>query len=501
MVTVADLVAYPGLGLRPADGGPAADAPALRWVATSELADPTPYLEGGELLLTTGLGTRGWSREWAAYVDRLVDAGAAALGLGTGLTHDRLPDALVAACRERGLVLLEVPRETPFVAVSRAAADLLQDQEAVSTRLALDLQRRLTRAALGLDLRPLLERLAQLLGAAVALVHRGGEPAEGPLGAHPASVDLALVRAEVARIQGQGLGAVSTTVRGGDTTIVRPIGLAGRPDLYLAVALPGPLADPQRSAVSTAAVLLSLAVERRAERRAAERRLRSRALELLCSGDLRSAQVLLDAVEGGRSVPDRLRVVRVAGSGDALADVVELIEDDLDAADVLAGLVDGELVAIAPPARIAGLLAAVADAIAAGGLRAGVGRAVAAAEARRSAETAGHALDRAGAASPVRRWEEIADAGPLALVPEAVGREYAAGLLGPLDAELRVTLAAFLRHHGSRAAVADDLGVHRNTVRNRLAHIERLTGLVLDDPAARVGAWLALEIAAEDPQD
>ena len=250
VVTVADLVAMPGLGLRPAPGAPPLDGPVLRWVATSELADPTPYLEGGELLLTTGLGTRGWSQEWTAYVDRLADAGAAALGLGTGLTHPALPDALVQACAARGLVLLEVPRATPFVAVSRAAAELLQDQEAATTRLALDLQRRLTRAALGLDLRPLVERLAQLLDASVALVQRDGVPAEGPLGAHPETLDLDLVRAEVAGIKGQGLGAVSTTTRDRDTTVVRPIGLAGRPELYLAVCLPGGLDEPQRSAVS-----------------------------------------------------------------------------------------------------------------------------------------------------------------------------------------------------------------------------------------------------------
>ncbi|WP_408895610.1 PucR family transcriptional regulator [Nocardioides sp. R1-1] len=492
MVSVADLVARRALGLRAVH---AVEGPSLRWVATSELPDPTPFLEGGELLLTTGLGTRGWSDQWDAYVGRLVAAGAAAVGVGVGLTYDELPARLVEACRAHGLTLLEVPRETTFVAVSRAAAELLQDQEAASTRLALDLQRRLTRAALGLDLRPLLERLAQLLDAAVALVHRDGEPAEGPLGARRERLDLDLVRAEVAGIKGQGLGAVSTRTDGSATTLVRPIGLAGRPELYLAVCLPGPLGDPQRSAVSTAAVLLSLAVERRAERRAAERRLRGRALELLCAGDLRSAEVLLDAAEGGRTVPERLRVLRMTGARDALDDALDRLEDDLAVEGALAGVVDGELVAVLAPARLPGVL----DIVSGSGLRVGVGRAVPATEARRSAESAGHALDRTSAASPVRRWEEVADAGPLALVPEALGREYAAGLLAPLDAEHRATLAAFLRHHGARGAVADDLGVHRNTVRNRIAEIEGLTGLDLDDPAARVGAWLALELAADQP--
>lgn len=484
---MADLVAVPGLELRPAHE---AGGPALRWVATSELADPTPYLEGGELLLTTGLGTRGWSDEWAPYVDRLVDAGAAALGMGVGLTHDRLPDRLVAACRARGLTLLEVPRATPFVAVSRAAAELLQDQEAAATRLALDLQRRLTQAALGLDLRPLLERLAQLLDGAVALVHRDGEPEEGPFGAHPGRLDLALVRAEVAGIRGQGLGAVSSTVHGQVVTVVRPIGLAGRPEHYLAVAAPSSLGDPLRAAISTAAVLLSLAVERRAERRAAERRLRGRALELLVAGDLRSADVLLAVAEGAPLVPERLRVLRVAASDEVRDDVLERLEDD----GLLAGRVAGELTAAVPPGQVGAVVATLA-AHADAGLRAGIGRLVPAADAGRSAETAGHALDRTTAATPVRRWEDVADAGPLALIPAGLGQEYAASLLGPLDPDLRTTLAAFLRHHGSRGAVADDLGIHRNTVRNRLAEVERLLGVDLDDPAARVGAWLALEFA------
>ncbi|WGX94578.1 PucR family transcriptional regulator [Nocardioides sp. L-11A] len=494
MVTVADLVTVPGLGLRTVHD---AAGPPLRWVATSELADPTPYLEGGELLLTTGLGTRGWSDEWDPYVARLATAGAAALAMGVGLTHDRLPDRLVAACRSHRLTLLEVPRETHFVAVSRAAAELLQDQEAAATRLALDLQRRLTQAALGLDLRPLLERLAQLLDGAVALVHRDGEPEEGPFGVRPERLNLALVRTEVAGIRGQGLGAVSSTVvstaHGQVATVVRPIGLAGRPEHYLAVAAPSGLGDPLRAAISTAAVLLSLAVERRAERRSAERRLLSRALELLLAGDLRSAEVLLDAAEGGRAVPERLRVLRMSGPEDALGDALDRLEDELTDAGVLAGLVDTELVAVAAPARVAAVL----DVVTSSGLRAGVGRVTAAGDARRSAESAGHALDRTTGASPVRRWEDVADAGPLALVPEALGREYAASLLAPLDGEQRTTLAAFLRHHGSRGAVADDLGVHRNTVRNRLAEIERLAGLDLDDPAARVAAWLALELAAD----
>ena len=51
---------------------------AVRWVHISELADPTPWLSGGELLLTTGLGV-GDGRE---YVERLVAHGLTGLGFG-----------------------------------------------------------------------------------------------------------------------------------------------------------------------------------------------------------------------------------------------------------------------------------------------------------------------------------------------------------------------------------------------------------------------------------
>jgi len=55
------------------------------------------------------------------------------------------------------------------------------------------------------------------------------------------------------------------------------------------------------------------------------------------------------------------------------------------------------------------------------------------------------------------------------------------------------TLGSFLTHHGSRLKVAEELGLHRNTVRNRMAQIERAIGRSLDDPDTRAAAWLALQ--------
>ena len=113
--TVTDL---PGLGLTLLAGPDGRDRP-VRWVAVSEQEDPTPFLEGGELLLTTGMRLPADEPGLLVdYVDRLVDAGVAALGFGVGLTHASCPVALVQAAQAGGLPLLEVPGRTAFIAIS-----------------------------------------------------------------------------------------------------------------------------------------------------------------------------------------------------------------------------------------------------------------------------------------------------------------------------------------------------------------------------------------------
>ena len=102
--TVRTILDLPALGLVLRSGRHAIDAP-VQWVAVSELEDPTPYLEGGELLLTTGL--RLGERDWVRFVERLANAGVSALGLGVGLTHQRTPAGLVAAAEAAGLPLID----------------------------------------------------------------------------------------------------------------------------------------------------------------------------------------------------------------------------------------------------------------------------------------------------------------------------------------------------------------------------------------------------------
>jgi PucR family transcriptional regulator, purine catabolism regulatory protein len=99
----------------------------VRWVHSTELPDPTPWLKGGELLLTTGLqlDSQKVQRELIA---RLADHHIAGLGFGTGFTHKRLPAALVAAAHKREFPLFEVPYELPFIAITERAFEQLVNE-------------------------------------------------------------------------------------------------------------------------------------------------------------------------------------------------------------------------------------------------------------------------------------------------------------------------------------------------------------------------------------
>src|ERR671918_1790736 len=173
MLTVRALVAEMGLEL--ATGEDAADAP-VRWVHISELPDPTPWLSGGELLLTTGiqLGTEERQRE---FVRLLSGYHLAGLGFGTGFDHEKLPEALLEEAEKLGFPVFEVPYELPFIALTeKAFARLVNEQYDVLQR-SIGIHKRLERLVLeerGLE--EVVRALAAAIGGAVAVLGGRGEP-------------------------------------------------------------------------------------------------------------------------------------------------------------------------------------------------------------------------------------------------------------------------------------------------------------------------------------
>jgi purine catabolism regulator len=124
-LTVESLIAE--LGLTLVSGQESAQAH-VRWVHSTELLDPTPWLKGGELLLTMGIQLDG-PKAQRELIGCLADHEIAGLGFGTGFTHKRLPVALVNAARKRSFPLFEVPYELPFIAITeRAFAQLVNER-------------------------------------------------------------------------------------------------------------------------------------------------------------------------------------------------------------------------------------------------------------------------------------------------------------------------------------------------------------------------------------
>ena len=98
----------------------------VRWVHISELTDIAGMLQGGELVLTTGIALPDSREALTKYVNELADVGAAGLVVEFGRRYaDALPRALVHAAEQRGLPLIVLRRELRFVTVTQAVHALV----------------------------------------------------------------------------------------------------------------------------------------------------------------------------------------------------------------------------------------------------------------------------------------------------------------------------------------------------------------------------------------
>jgi purine catabolism regulator len=173
-VTVERLVDVPELDLRLLSGPAHAE---IDWVHSFDLADPTPFLAPGNLLLTTGqqFASAAVPEAYLGYVQRLVGVGVRAVGFGTDVVRSGTPQDLVAACLSCGLPLLEVPYRTPFIAISRWVADALAAHARERDLWTLRAQRAVALAGLSQGrLVAVLDELARQLEASVALLDGHG---------------------------------------------------------------------------------------------------------------------------------------------------------------------------------------------------------------------------------------------------------------------------------------------------------------------------------------
>ncbi|PWK86103.1 DNA-binding PucR family transcriptional regulator [Lentzea atacamensis] len=441
-VPLKDLVARVDLGLTVLCGADGLDRP-IRWAHVSELEDPTPYLVGEELLLTAGVR---FPSDVPAYVAGLVSSGVSAIGFGVEPEFPTVPPSLVEACAAQGMPLLEVPPSTPFLAVSQALGALLAEIAVREQRMLADSQRALTRAATRVrPVESVLTTLAVVLNCRANLVDARNAPED--------------VSSLVARVaSGTGPRSASAQV-GEDHVTLDPVESA-----VLVVRRPAPLSAAERAVVAVALALLGLL------RRDVESE-RGQIARLAASAVLRSEVSGLAGVLG----PGPYRAV--AGESRADYDVlaqrygplVSKAEDEFLALVPAGFAVSGPVGVSSPVAEPAAASTSAIDS--------------AVAEARALLP---RALATGSPAFPASDLSSLVD--PVAA--RAFARRELAALLG--RPELIETLRAWLGQHGSWDRAATVLGVHRNSVRHRIAHVERLLGRDLGSADARASLWLSL---------
>jgi purine catabolism regulator len=479
-LTLAGLAADRPLGLRVLTGDDLLERP-IGWVHPTELTDPQAFLEGGELLLTTGLALD--EETSPSYVRRLVDAGVAGLGFGVGLSHDFVPRSLVSTAAEVGLPVLEVPRETPFIAITRAVSRAVAADEYATTVRIGRAQQELTRTAVGKGgPAGVLRKLAKLVDGWVLLFDRTTVTEAAPASARAYGASL---REELERLR-TGTRVVALD---GQEVVLQTLDTSARRVLAVGASLD----TAGRHIVNTAVSVLSLALEQDRAQAAARQELRSGLLELLAGGQDELALRVL-ATTGGEPPESPWSVLVFLGSPAARRKLLGALEGEA----VFAARSGSAVVAFGSGPVVDTVAEA---ALRIGGLHGGVAGPVSPADFAAGLEQAELAAQAAEAEDKILvSSAEHTGRGLLSLIDPVVAQAFAHGLLTPLRehdstgrGDLETSLRCWLEHHGHWDVAAARLGVHRHTLRNRIRKAEELLGRDLDSPGVRAELWVALQ--------
>jgi purine catabolism regulator len=511
MLTVQSLLDELGLDL--VAGEHAAESP-VRWVHISELEDPTPWLSGGELMLTTGIPLD-TAQKQRAFVRLLTDHNLAGLGFGTGFSHAELPEAVVDEAAKRDFPLFEVPYSTPFIAITeKAFARLVNEQYEVLQR-GIAVQRRLERLVLeerGLE--EIVATISSAVGGTVAILSGRGERLAGRgFRRELSSEAVTAIREEALAHTGDGHAFVPAHPAVAGRALAHPVISpgGGPPQAWVVIVRDsGGLGDFERLILQQAVAVVALELMRRRVARETERRL---------AGD-----VLAGALSGRLEPNELRRRMEPFGIGDEAAVLVFDLDDPAAAEPVL----EGALAADACPAVVAPhssggreLLCAVIDAadrdpidVAAdarkalakerGSVRAAASRPAPPDQLRRSFHEARCALEATafdnGATPEVSSWRDLgAFTLLLSIQDDEALKLYCESVLGPIESgdeeyggELLRSLEAFIEQNGQWERAAREVYCHRHTLRYRMRKVEELTGRDLSRAHDRIEFWLAI---------
>jgi purine catabolism regulator len=483
-LTIADLVSMPQLGLRLV-GGHEGSRNSVLWTHTSELEDPGPWLEGGELLIVNGFGIPADAGGQVGYVTRLARHRLA--GLVVSVKAPDLTEEMLEAANRLDFPVLRVPREVPFIELSYLVANA--SERSARGRLSRHLRIFETlrfRNSVQSNVVEVYSQLEQVSGYRLALV----TPAR-----HPLLADWPWVPENLELPDPRTPADLQVVADG----YVLPLLVDSRVTAYLvgkehSGAVPGGLAALQH--VGTLAALDAIDDQRRREALHREgSALLSRALD--GDGSLEELTDRFGAV--GLGVAKGFRVLALGEQADA-GDEIEvrdwladralphllLREDTLLA--VVCHEIDDELDALCAGLEVyVGASPVAYDLNDLSRLRR---QALWALNIARDSAQAG--LVRADQESGLARW----------ITPDVETlRQLATATLAPLrthDAdnggELVHTLTVYFQHQGRLRPAAAELFVHEHTLSYRLKRIEQLTGRSLKAYRDIFELWLAVEM-------
>lgn len=518
MASLSQLLALPGLGLELIQAGNG--DPTITWVSITELLALHDYLEGGEVIMTTGLSLDADDPRWLDFVAGLSRARVAAIGFGVGVNHETVPAPLIQAASTYRVALFKIPLPTPFIAVSKSAAELLRLDELRAAHTALQAQRRILEGARGgQEPAEILASIAQATGRQLALISSERGTPEADEGSDP--------------LRGRQLAGTA----GFKLEHAEFIPLDDEKSLHLAIASGDPLTPEGSSVIAAGAMVLGLGVRSDLAAGRVERERWEHLTARILGGALPLEAVAILAPT--THTPTTVRAIAVQGSPEHLAawrdEPRRGVDRLISAIEKLPGglarawqFTDGAH----PDNAVARIMQRGLDLV--------VGRAVPASSVPLTVQSARTRLrDLPESAAPFAQpqnpqviWADrdapfLEAILSLPSVAGAVGGSLSLAVLGPLSsaaavqrsgegqrnghehdhddeqraadvlsdadrAQLRATLYAVFAADGQRGPAASALSIHRNTLRDRINRIERLTGRSLSSAEDRAELWFAL---------
>jgi purine catabolism regulator len=529
MLTVRELVRE--LDVRLCCGDDVLDSP-VRWVHISELLDPTPWLSGGELLLTTGLQLETAKRQ-REFVARLADHKLAGLGLGTGFLHETVPKAMIEAAEEREFPLFEVPYEVPFIAITEKAFTRLVNEQYAVLQRAIAAHERLERIVLSeRGLEAVVTALATLVGGAALVLDARGQLLAQRRCRRPLAddvVDSLCHELHTRARTGHHRGFAPAHPDLAERALALPVAATGTPirdgappqAWLVAVKDSGGLSEFDRLTLHQAVTIIAVELLRRRVAEDTERRLAGDVMSDLVSGELSGVELARRLEPFG--IHERVAALVLAPAGLNGGPGVAATACEAALAGALRDEAAGGLVACAgayvcallpggDEDELFGLAERVADRLRTEldtAVPVGAGRGVPAGDARRSFHEARCALEAralAGSSNGAAVATDVAtyrDLGSfqllLSLQDEQALRLFCDSILGPIEngeghygGELMRSLEAFIECNGQWERAARRLYCHRHTLRYRIRKVEELTGRDLASARDRIEFWLAL---------